>query len=310
MAPPDQGSSGASASDCGHGGGEEHTHHERELSSSCSFSSPAASQSPSSSSASTNYLPASNKLSCDSIPSVVAPELANQSSFSDDSYDSFYHIEAPDHDNGGYLDFDPATRPPAVQTMRQQQADGCCAAAAYDPKRLPSSMFRTRSTSPAEWSVSSNESLFSIQLSSGHSGDLNTLYGDLYYDAAGIPRFPSLGRHAARLSSLSEASTSSGDAAASGGLCMREDCTRCSCAGGGRARKSVRFASMESVSGEVGHSAVRVPDAPEDGDAPAPGTTMAPEAAGGWCDWQCCWPSPTTSWWPRCCAWSCCDCRC
>lgn len=32
----------------------------------------------------------------------------------------------------------------------------------YDPKRIPSSIFSTRSATPMEWSVASNESLFSI----------------------------------------------------------------------------------------------------------------------------------------------------
>nr|KYP52547.1 hypothetical protein KK1_025501 [Cajanus cajan] len=34
----------------------------------------------------------------------------------------------------------------------------------YDPNRIPSSVFANRSTSPMEWSVASNESLFSIHL--------------------------------------------------------------------------------------------------------------------------------------------------
>lgn len=44
-----------------------------------------------------------------------------------------------------------------------------------DPKRIPSSVFaRTKSTAVTEWSVASNESLFSIQV--GKSGDLSSLY--------------------------------------------------------------------------------------------------------------------------------------
>ncbi|XP_074581565.1 uncharacterized protein LOC141838072 [Curcuma longa] len=44
-----------------------------------------------------------------------------------------------------------------------------------DPKRIPSSVFaRTKSTAMMEWSVASNESLFSIQV--GKSGDLSSLY--------------------------------------------------------------------------------------------------------------------------------------
>ncbi|KAK2663263.1 hypothetical protein Ddye_001837 [Dipteronia dyeriana] len=37
----------------------------------------------------------------------------------------------------------------------------------YDPKRIPSAVFASRSTTPVEWSVASNESLFSIQLGNG-----------------------------------------------------------------------------------------------------------------------------------------------
>lgn len=36
--------------------------------------------------------------------------------------------------------------------------------AGYDPNRIPSSIFATRPSNPAEWSVASNESLFSIQM--------------------------------------------------------------------------------------------------------------------------------------------------
>ncbi|XP_062181407.1 uncharacterized protein LOC133885686 [Phragmites australis] len=288
------------------GGGEEPMQHERKLSS-YSFSSPALSPSPSSASLSTIYLPASNKSSCESIP-YVSPELVKQPSSSASSHESFFHIEAvdlgpsgPDHDCSKFLDFEPATQAPAVQTMMaqgQQAAGG--GVSVSEPKRLPSSMFRTRSTSPAEWSVTSNDSLFSIQLS--HSGDLGALYADLYYDAAGFPRFPSMGSDAAlKLPSFSEAS--------GGGLCVREDCARCS--GSGKTRKSVRFAATESVSVEGKHSAVfpTIVDAREEAEAPGSATKEI-GAAPGWCEFGCCWPSPPTVWWPRCCAWQCCDCRC
>lgn len=254
-------------------GGEEqpmHQHHERKLSSNASFSSLASSSPPpSSASSSPNYVPAaSNKLSCDSIP-CAGPDLGKLSSFSSTStYESFFHIEALDssdnigpgngNDNASaagsneFLDFEPTTRPPAAQTMtpqqsRQKKAEG---AAAYDPKRLPSSMFRTRSTNPAEWSATSNGSLFSIQLST--STDLTAQYADFYYDAAGFPRLPTLGRErdaALALPSLSESSSER-----TGGLCMRHNCARCSSSS--KTWKSVRFAATESVSGEGKHSVV------------------------------------------------------
>ncbi|KAK8457016.1 hypothetical protein SEVIR_3G114600v4 [Setaria viridis] len=274
--------------------------HERRLSASTSFPSPAASPARSTSSSSTNYLPASNKLSSESIPFAV-PDLSSFSSSS--SYESFFHIEASDLAGGGsgdYLDFEPTTRaPPTVQTMvppgQQQRPEG--AGAAYDPKRLPSSIFRTRSTTPADWSATSNESLFSIQLS--NSSDLTAFYADMYYDAAGFPHFPPMGGEAALKHSESSVR--------SGGLCVRHDCARCS-GSGGKTRKSVRFAATESVSTTEGKHAVVVSTlevAMEEEKVPA-SAKKAPAA--GWCELGCCWPSPTTSWWPRCCV--CCGCGC
>ncbi|WVZ96884.1 hypothetical protein U9M48_042466 [Paspalum notatum var. saurae] len=275
---------------------EEPMYHERKLSgSTTSFSSPAPSCA--SSSTSTDYHPAANKLSSESIP-FTGPgpdDLAKLSSISStSSYESFFHIEASDF--GGateFLDLEPAaatTLAPAVQTMK---------AAAYDPKRLPSSMFRTRSTSPAEWSATSNESLFSIQLSS--SGDLTALYADLYYDAAGLPRFPS----ARKLPSLSPSSS-----ARSGGLCVTHDCARCSGGGCSKTRKSVRFAATESVvSGECKHSVVVSTLEVAMEETTAASATKA-AAGGGWCELGCCLTSPPKvwTWWPRCCG--CCGCGC
>lgn len=253
-ATPDESSSAAlrrqmsSACTCGHD--EPIVRHERRLSASTSFSSPDAS--PALSSTSTNYMPASNKLSSESIPFAVPDTFGKLSSFSStSSYESFFHIEASDlagAPGGEFLDFEPTTRAPGVQTMMAPKPEG--GVTGYDPKRLPSSMFRTRSTSPVEWSVTSNDSLFSIQLS--NSADLTAAYADLYYDAAGFPRFPSMGRDATlmKLASMSESSS-----VRSGGLCVRHDCARCS-GSGGKTRKSVRFAATESVSTEGKHSFV------------------------------------------------------
>jgi hypothetical protein len=228
--------------------------HERRLSASTSISSPAASPARSTSTSSSNYLPASNKLSSESIP-FAPPDLSSLShSSSSSSYESFFHIEASDLGAAAgspeYLDFEPAaTRAPGVQTMMQaqgQQQRPAPAPAAYDSKRLPSSMFRTRSTSPAEWSGTSNDSLFSIQLS--NCGDLTAFYADMYYDAAGFPHFHPMGGEAA----LKHSESSS---VRSGGLCVRHDCARCG--SGGKTRKSVRFAATESVSTTDGkHSVV------------------------------------------------------
>ncbi|CAN6340894.1 unnamed protein product [Urochloa humidicola] len=318
-APPDQGSGtnpeAASAvaaapeltrqMSCACGGGEEPAavRHGRGLSgASASFSSsPGASPARSTSSSVTNYLPASNNLSSESIP-FSARDLSSFSSSS--SYESFFHIEASD-----LCDFDPTaaatTRaPPAVQTMMMAAAQGGgAAAAAYDPKRLPSSMFRARSTAmPGDWSVTSNESLFSIQLS--HSGDLSAMYADMYYDAAGFPHFSPGAGELKKLASMSSDSSS----VRSGGLCVRHDCARCG-GGSSKTRKSVRFAATESVSTEAGgkHSVVVSTLEVAMEEEKARESATKPPAA-GWCELGCCMPSPTMAWWPRCCG--CCGCGC
>ncbi|CAN6336520.1 unnamed protein product [Urochloa humidicola] len=272
----------------------------------------------STSSSSTHYLPASNKLSSESIP-FSAHDLSSFSSSS--SYESFFHIEASDLGaaaaaaaaGGEFLDFEPTattTRaPPAVQTMMMAAAQQQQGAAAYDPKRLPSSMFRARSSTaiPGDWSVTSNDSLFSIQLS--NSGDLSAMYADMYYDASGFPHFsPSGSGELKKLASMSSDSSS----VRSGGLCVRHDCARCGSGGGGsgKTRKSVRFAAAatESVSAEAGKHSVVISTlevAMEEEKATAL-ATKAPAA--GWCELGCCLPSPTTAWWPRCCV--CCGCGC
>nr|XP_010915319.1 uncharacterized protein LOC105040476 [Elaeis guineensis]XP_010915320.1 uncharacterized protein LOC105040476 [Elaeis guineensis]XP_010915322.1 uncharacterized protein LOC105040476 [Elaeis guineensis]XP_019704537.1 uncharacterized protein LOC105040476 [Elaeis guineensis]XP_019704538.1 uncharacterized protein LOC105040476 [Elaeis guineensis]XP_029119026.1 uncharacterized protein LOC105040476 [Elaeis guineensis] len=66
-----------------------------------------------------------------------------------------------------------AKQSPPVQVMGK--SDG------FDPDRIPSSIFtRTKSTAPMEWSVASNESLFSIQM--GRSGELTGLYNNGQWD--------------------------------------------------------------------------------------------------------------------------------
>uniref|UniRef100_A0A7N0ZW01 Uncharacterized protein n=1 Tax=Kalanchoe fedtschenkoi TaxID=63787 RepID=A0A7N0ZW01_KALFE len=52
--------------------------------------------------------------------------------------------------------FNPRHAPPAVQVMDRSEA--------YDPSRIPASVFTPRSSSPVDWSVASNESLFSIHV--------------------------------------------------------------------------------------------------------------------------------------------------
>ncbi|TVU17082.1 hypothetical protein EJB05_33095 [Eragrostis curvula] len=290
MAPPDQGSGALrrqTSCTCTCSGYEPPPpqHERRRLSSAASFSSPAASPAPSSASTdSSSYHPAPShkSSSCESIPfaaddsSELGKLSSSVSSASSSSYESFLHID-PD-----CLDFDE----PGASTTRVAPA----AQAMYDPKRLPSAMFRTKSTNPAEWSVTSNDSLFSIQLSSCTSSGR---YGDvIFYDAA---RFPS-----------SIAGTDS-----TGGLCLREDCARCN--GTTAVRKAVRFAATDCVSyADTKRSAAGFPTAANaTAEVPAAAsTTKTPEEAAGWCQFACCWPSLPTLWWPRSCAWNCHCCGC
>uniref|UniRef100_A0A0E0DN48 Uncharacterized protein n=1 Tax=Oryza meridionalis TaxID=40149 RepID=A0A0E0DN48_9ORYZ len=273
--------------------------HGRELShSSCSFSSAAASlSSPSSSTSSRSYHAAmsGNSMSCESIPEMMDKQSSFSSSAS--SYESFIQLEAADLDRITAAAAAAATRAPAVQTMmasheQQQLAVAGGGGGGYDPKRLPSSIFRTGSTSSGgggggDWSVASNDSLFSINLR--HSGDLSARYnssnhsssGDLFYDASG------------------------------GG---------CTTIAAGKNRKSVRFApDAEIVSGEITNPSAVFPTeaaAPAtEGKEAAKSTDAA--AQGGWCLFRCCWPSPPSVWWPRCgcggCGVFCCggeNCRC
>ena len=258
-------------------GGSVETTHDHKLSHSDSFWTPA--ESLRSSSASSSSPPLSSSSSCESIPALDLDRHSSLSSTS--SYESLHHVEAAaDHDYSSSPDeFMPATLPPAVQTMMAQGQP-----AGYDPKRLPSSMFRTQSTCPAQWSATSNDQLFSIQLeNSGGDGPLY-LVGDLYYDDAGVfHRVSSV----ARLPAVPEMSTGN----SSRSLCVRDDCAGCRTS---MNKKSVRFATADGVAGPRS-----LPAALEETDASAAETGAAAEAC--WC----CWPS---MWWPSC-ACRGCDCR-
>ncbi|XP_044957363.1 uncharacterized protein LOC123408285 [Hordeum vulgare subsp. vulgare] len=253
--------------------------HDRKLSHSDSFWTPA--ESLRSSSASSSSPPLSSSSSFESIP---LPDLDRQSSLSStSSYASLYQVEAAaDHDrSSSCAESMPATLPPAVQTMMVQGQP-----AGYDTKRLPSSMFRTQSTCPAQWSATSNDSLFSIQLE--NSGEIGPLYGvgDLYYDASGV--FHRLSS-AARLPAVPEMSTGN----SGGSLCVRDDCAGCG-SGTSMNKKSVRFATADGVAGTRS-----LPPALEETEASVAETGAAAEA--GWC-------SCPSIWWPSC-ACRGCDCR-
>ena len=89
---------------------------------------------------------------------------------------------------------DPEISSPPVQVMDRDNNGK------YDPNRIPSSVFeRSKSNVPAEWSCTSNESLFSIHLGNnsftGYGGDLmksGELYksGELLAYSPGLPMPP------------------------------------------------------------------------------------------------------------------------
>lgn len=61
----------------------------------------------------------------------------------------------------------PITKSPFIQVMERQGG--------YDPNRVPSSIFESKSSTPIEWSAASEESLFSIRVSlSRKSAELQT----------------------------------------------------------------------------------------------------------------------------------------
>ncbi|GER31317.1 NADH dehydrogenase [ubiquinone] 1 alphasubcomplex subunit 3 [Striga asiatica] len=65
---------------------------------------------------------------------------------------------------------------PPIQTMGQAQAQA--QPSGYDPNRIPASIFSSKPTNPGEWSVASNESLFSIHMgNNSFSHDYAILYG-------------------------------------------------------------------------------------------------------------------------------------
>ncbi|PNT71647.1 uncharacterized protein DDB_G0271670 [Brachypodium distachyon] len=206
------------------------------------------------------------------------------SSSSTSSYGSFYQIDSSSTSSSSFHDFgDPSTEAPPVQAMTAQPAG-------YDPKRLPSSMFRT------QWSATSNESLFSIQLDRLPSGaaEAGAVYGDLYYDTAGVfHRLSSAGRDPAwKLSAAAEAEAPPG--VPSGGLCVKDDCARC----GSMTRKPVRFANAAGSAKHVPTLPAAMEEEPEEPAPAAEGWSLF----GGWC-------CPSMRW-PSCACWGCDTCRC
>nr|XP_018677785.1 PREDICTED: uncharacterized protein LOC103976228 [Musa acuminata subsp. malaccensis] len=117
------------------------------------------------------------------VPKIVEGSLSTSPSSSTLSDEDFFQIDTgkvpigttfSPYASGDSLGSDNfgmvgAKQSPSIQLMGRADVP--------DPNRIPSSVFdRTKSNAPMEWSVASNESLFSIH--TGKSGDLTSLYGN------------------------------------------------------------------------------------------------------------------------------------
>uniref|UniRef100_A0A6N2MZR5 Uncharacterized protein n=1 Tax=Salix viminalis TaxID=40686 RepID=A0A6N2MZR5_SALVM len=71
---------------------------------------------------------------------------------------------------------------------------------AYDPNRIPSSIF-SKPSNPAEWSVASNESLFSIYMG---NGSFSRDHVFMLYKSGELPRFDETGNSSTSLSPVDE----------------------------------------------------------------------------------------------------------
>ncbi|KAJ6753051.1 SUPPRESSOR SRP40-LIKE PROTEIN [Salix koriyanagi] len=71
---------------------------------------------------------------------------------------------------------------------------------AYDPNRIPSSIF-AKPSNPAEWSVASNESLFSIYMG---NGSFSRDHVFMMYKSGELPRFDETGNSSTSLSPVDE----------------------------------------------------------------------------------------------------------
>ncbi|XP_062189015.1 uncharacterized protein LOC133892332 [Phragmites australis] len=101
---------------------------------------------------------------------LVDEKEASSPSSTSSEEDDFFQIEGAMLNST--ISFDPKQSPP-IQAM-SRASDEC-----PDPKRIPSSVFaRSKSSTPTDWSVTSNESLFSINVgNASFSKDHFFMYG-------------------------------------------------------------------------------------------------------------------------------------
>ncbi|PIN02273.1 hypothetical protein CDL12_25211 [Handroanthus impetiginosus] len=100
------------------------------------------------------------------------PHVSSPSSSSTDGSlsSSTECISSPDIATENRMQSSSQMKSPPVQTMGQPPG--------YDPNRIPSSIFSTKPANPTEWSVASNESLFSIHMgNNSFSRDYAILFG-------------------------------------------------------------------------------------------------------------------------------------
>ncbi|XP_066308257.1 uncharacterized protein [Miscanthus floridulus] len=138
----------------------------------------------------------------------------------------------------------PLTEAPQVQTVSPANlgAAGAAGASGFDPGRIPASVFQHRtSVSQAEWSMASNESLFSIQGASDlYPGSRS--HFDFYYDEAMAEAADS------KLPSLAEGAEP-GDAPESREFAAPGSAESAAIAVGGNAKRAAVFRQHESGSG-------------------------------------------------------------
>jgi len=151
-------------------------------------------------------------------------------------------------DGGGGSGAAPTEAPPQVQTVLPANLGvagagaGAAGASGFDPGRIPASVFQHRTlVSQAEWSMASNESLFSIQGASDlYPGSRS--HFDFYYDEAMAEAADS------KLPSLAEGAEP-GDAPESREFAAPGSAESTASAVGGNAKRAAVFRQHESGSG-------------------------------------------------------------
>nr|TKW13951.1 hypothetical protein SEVIR_5G134700v2 [Setaria viridis] len=234
----------------------------------------------------------------------------------------------------------PTTEVPQVQTM--PKLEGAAGASEFDPQRIPASVFQTRtSVSQAEWSMTSNESLFSIQGASDVGGPYagSRSHFDFFYDEAMAAAAGSAESNSSKLPSVAEGtepaeskefavpgSASSQASAGSAANAKKAAVLRHHESGSGGSSSNFSFAfpilaPTSPKKKDLVSSALYQPLEKEWEPQPAPPPMEPPSSAfvemtteaerrgsTGCCCCGCCWFDCS---WSTCCGWwRCCSCSC